>query len=384
MPFEFRTANRIVFGPGSLQKVAPFAADAGKRALVVTGSNAERAEVLLQQLKDHGLAFQCFAVAGEPTLETVQQALASVRKNEADLVIGFGGGSAVDAGKAVAALATNREEIRQYLEVIGRGRPLTAAPLPYVAVPTTAGTGAEVTANAVLKSTREQVKVSLRSPLMLPKLAVVDPQLTYSLPPEVTASTGMDALTQLWEAFVSRRANPMTDALCREGLRRAARSLQQAVEHPSDRRARLDMSLASLLSGMALANAGLGAVHGIAGPLGGMCTAAHGAVCARLLPLVAKANFKALGERQPDSPSLPRFQEVARLLTGSDGATAADGIEWLERLCDGLQIPSLADSGFEKDQVSRLANQALQASSMKANPVKLTHRELEEIITNAL
>lgn len=384
MQFEFRTASRIVFGPGSLQQVAPFAADTGKRALVVTGSNAERAEVLLQQLQDRGLACRCVAVAGEPTLETVQQALAAAREHQADLVIGFGGGSAVDAGKAVAALATNREDIRQYLEVIGRGRPLTAAPLPYVAVPTTAGTGAEATANAVLKAPREQVKVSLRSPLMLPDLAVVDPQLTHSLPPAVTASTGMDALTQLWEAFVSRRANPMTDALCREGLRRAARSLQRAVERPRDRRAREDMSLASLLSGVALANAGLGAVHGIAGPLGGMCAAAHGAACARLLPPVARANLEALGQRQPDSPSLPRFQEAACLLTGSDGATAADGIAWLQRLCDRLQIPTLTDCGFQKDQVSRLAKQAVQASSMKANPVTLTKRELEAIIKSAL
>ena len=383
MQFEFCTANRILFGPGTLRQVGPFAADKGKRVLVVTGSGVDRAEPLLQQLKDHRLDCRSFTVTGEPTLETLRQGLDCVRSHAADLVIGFGGGSAIDAGKAISALANNRADVREYLEVIGRGRPLENPPLCYVAIPTTAGTGAEATRNAVLKSTRDQVKVSLRSPLMLPSLAVVDPEVTLSLPPAVTASTGMDALAQLLEAFVSNRANALTDALCREGLRRAAGSLQRAYHRPDDLDARRDMCLASLLSGMALANAGLGAVHGIAGPLGGMCTAPHGMACARLLPPVMGANVKALCERHPDSPMLPRFQEAARLLTRSVEADADDGIRWLQQLCEEFSIPSLSDCGLKKNQVPRLIDQARQASSMKGNPVVLTSGELEGIVTSA-
>ena len=383
MPFEFRTADRILFGPGAIEQVGPFAAETGKRVLVVTGSSANRAGPLLQQLTQHGLKCKRFSVTGEPTLETLRNGLDSVRRHDADLVIGFGGGSAVDAGKAISALADNRADVREYLEVIGPGRPLTHPPLPYVAIPTTAGTGAEVTRNAVIKSTREQVKVSLRSPLMLPTLAVVDPETTLTMSPAVTASTGMDALAQLLESFLSNRANPLTDALCREGLRRAARSLQRVYHHPDDLPARSDMSLASLLSGMALANAGLGAVHGIAGPLGGMCSASHGVACARLLPPVMDANVKAITARHPDSPVLARFQEAAQLLTRSTAAGVQDGIEWLERVCDEFRIPSLSDCGFEKYRISQLVHQARQASSMKGNPVTLTSEELEAIVTSA-
>ncbi len=384
MAFEFRTADRILFGSGAIDQVGSFAADTGKRVLLVTGSSADRVRPLIEQLERCHLVCSSFAVSGEPTLQTLRQGLDCVRNHAADLVIGFGGGSVIDAGKAIAALADNHAEVRDYLEVIGRGRPLENAPLPYVAVPTTAGTGAEVTRNAVLKSTRDQVKVSLRSPLMLPSLAVVDPQLTLSLPPEVTASTGMDALSQLLEAFVSSRANALTDAFCREGLRRAARSLLTAYQHPDNLDARTDMCLASLLSGLALANAGLGAVHGIAGPLGGMCEAPHGTACARLLPPVMEANVLALKKRNPDSSNLPRFQEAARLLTRSAAADAQDGVRWLEHLCTELKIPSLSECGLNHKQVPQLVDQARKASSMKGNPVELTTRELEQIIKSAI
>ena len=384
MAFEFRTADRILFGSGAIEQVGSFAADTGKRVLCVTGSSADRVRPLIEQLERCHLVCSSFAVSGEPTLQTLRQGLDCVRNHAADLVIGFGGGSVIDAGKAIAALADNHAEVREYLEVIGRGRPLENAPLPYVAVPTTAGTGAEVTRNAVLKSTRDQVKVSLRSPLMLPSLAVVDPQLTLSLPPEVTASTGMDALSQLLEAFVSSRANALTDAFCREGLRRAARSLLAAYQHPDNLDARTDMCLASLLSGLALANAGLGAVHGIAGPLGGMCEAPHGTACARLLPPVMEANVLALKKRHPDSSNLPRFQEAARLLTRSAAADAQDGVRWLEHLCTELKIPSLSECGLNQKQVPQLVDQARKASSMKGNPVELTTRELEQIIKSAI
>ena len=269
MRFEFATSSRVVFGPGTLVELGGLVAGMGRRTLVVTGRTPERAGPLFEILKEQGIDYVVFPVEGEPTTETVRKGTQLAREAGCDMVVGFGGGSALDAGKAVAALLTNGGDPLDYLEVVGRGRPLTRPSAPYVAVPTTAGTGSEVTRNAVLLSPEHRVKVSLRSHLMLPRLALVDPELTRTLPPEVTASTGMDALTQLIEPYVSNRANPMTDAICREGMRRAARSLLRAYEHGEDPEAREDMSLASLFGGMALANAKLGAVHGFAGPIGG-------------------------------------------------------------------------------------------------------------------
>ncbi|MDH4242089.1 MAG: iron-containing alcohol dehydrogenase, partial [Phycisphaerae bacterium] len=244
----------------------------------------------------------------------------------------------------------------------------------------TAGTGAEVTRNAVLAVPEKQVKVSMRSPLMLPRLAVVDPELTHSMPPSTTASTGLDALTQLIEAYVSNKANPMTDGICREGLKRAGRSLRKAYENGSDSSAREDMALASLFSGLALANAKLGAVHGFAGPLGGMIFAPHGVICARLLPFVCKANVKALHSREPDSPALARYDEVARILTGKVSARAADGVEWIQNLCKALTVPPLVQFGLKEKDLPTVVAKAQKSSSMKGNPVILTDDELIEIL----
>jgi alcohol dehydrogenase class IV len=383
MLFEFGTADRIIFGAGSIDRVGRLAADLGRRVLVVTGRSPERADGLVQQLKRHDILACRFSITGEPTLGLLTEGLSQARGHAADLVIGLGGGSVVDTGKAVAALLSNSGDVMDYLEVIGRGRPLTNVPAPYIAVPTTAGTGAEVTCNAVLKSTEHDVKVSLRSPMMFPLFAVVDPEVTLSLPPQVTAATGMDALTQLIEAFVSKKSNPLTDNLCRDGIKRAARSLRTAYFRPDDLSARSDMSLASLFSGLALANAGLGAVHGIAGPLGGLCDAPHGVICAKLLPTVVKINVQALQSREPTSAALVRYQEVFRWLTGSQTATAADGTEWLHQLVKDLQIPPLCDYGLRPSHIARLVLQAQKASSMQTNPVTLTASELAEIVSEA-
>ena len=274
--FEFATATRIIFGPGTLYEVGSIAAELGKRALVVVGGSAlqradgerARATGLLEILAVHGIDAVTFSVAGEPTTEVARAGVERAREADCDLVIGFGGGSVLDAGKAVSVLLTNGGVPLDYLEVIGRGQPITRPAAPYIAIPTTAGTGTEVTRNAVLRSAEHRVKVSLRSALMLPRVALVDPELTRSLPPAVTASTGLDALTQVIEPYVSIHANPMTDALCREGIRVAARSLRRACEHGEDTAAREDMALTSLFGGLALANAKLGAVHGFAGLMG--------------------------------------------------------------------------------------------------------------------
>ncbi|MGD9133854.1 MAG: iron-containing alcohol dehydrogenase [Desulfobacterales bacterium] len=380
MRFQFSTANQIVFGPGTVNHVASLAAEKGSRPLVLTGRSPERASALMNELTSEGLEITRYPVAGEPTVDTALAAVGSARRAECDLVIGIGGGSVIDTGKVVAALITNSGRLADYLEVIGRARPLVHPSAPYIAIPTTAGTGSEVTRNAVLGSPQHRVKVSMRSPFMLPDLAVIDPDLTLSLPSAITAVTGLDAFTQLMEAFVSNQSNALTDGICREGLHRVAHSLQQAYEDGSNRSARENMCLASLFSGMALANAKLGAVHGIAGPLGGMISAAHGAICAALLPAVMDINIRALNKRATDSPGLERYNELARILTRSAKARAKDGISWVRDLCQTLQIESLADLGLNKADFTAVVAKSQKASSMQGNPICLTEDELLEIL----
>jgi alcohol dehydrogenase class IV len=383
MRFEFATATRIIFGAGALREIAPLAAELGRKALVVIGAAAARAGSLLDLLAEREIGVITFSVKGEPNTEVVQRGTERARESRCELVIGFGGGSVVDTAKAIAALATNGGDLLDYLEVIGRGQPLAKPSLPYIAIPTTAGTGAEVTRNAVLASPEHRVKVSLRSPLLLPRLALVDPELTHSVPPEVTASTGLDALTQVMEPYVSSRANPMTDALCREGMRRAARSLHRACEQGDDPTAREDMALTSLFGGLALANAGLGAVHGFAGPLGGMFGGAHGAICARLLPHVMAVNVRALQQRSAESPALGRYDEIARIVTGSEKAVADDGVVWVHELCQELRVPSLSSYGMRETDWPTVIEKSAAASSMRGNPIELTPSELGEILERA-
>jgi alcohol dehydrogenase class IV len=253
-----------------------------------------------------------------------------------------------------------------------------------IAVPTTAGTGSEVTRNAVLASPEHRVKASLRSPGMLPRLAVVDPELTLGLPRAITASSGLDALTQLIEPYVSLRANRMTDLFCLDGMRRAARALPRVWEHSEDLAARTDMAWASLLGGLALANAGLGAVHGFAAPLGGMFPAPHGAACAAVLPFAMEVNIRALRQRAPTGDALRRYAEVARILTDSPHAAPEDGFGWVARLAAALEIPPLRAYGVEESAIPALVDGAARAGSMKGNPVALTREELREIIARAI
>jgi alcohol dehydrogenase class IV len=372
--FEFAAPTRIIFGEGRVNDVPKHVTAMGSRVLVVEGASG-RGETLARQLREHGATVAVVKVASEPTVSLVEWGTALARRERCDVVASLGGGSVIDAGKAIAALIANDAPIRDYLEVIGKGRPLTNRPVPFIAIPTTAGTGAEVTRNAVLMAEEERVKVSLRSSLMLPAIALIDPELTYSLPRNVTASTGLDALTQCIEPFVSPNANPLSDAVAREGIRRAARALQRAFRDGSDKEARRDMSVASLCGGLALANAKLGAAHGFASPLGGMFPVPHGVACARLLAPVTRANVRALRERA-SSPALERYDEVARLLTGDHAARAEDGATWLESLIGELGVPSLATYGVREPDVNRVVAAARTASSMQGNPIVLTDDEL--------
>lgn len=380
--FEFATANQILFGAGKLNELGKKIEGKAKHICFVRGGSSDAIPRLREILSGSGVPFTEVQVHSEPTIEIVQAAVEVAR--HCDLVIGLGGGSVLDTGKAIAALATNPGEVFDYLEVIGKGQPLTNASLPYIAIPTTAGTGAEVTRNAVLESTEHNVKVSLRSPLMLPRIALVDPELTYHLPPDITASSGLDALTQLIEPFVSVKANPMTDAICREGMRFAARSLRRAYETGVDKEAREGMSLASLFGGLALANAALGAAHGFAGPLGGMLHAPHGVLCARFLPPVMEANIKAMQSRQPDHPALGRYEEIAQILTGDEKATVSDGARWTSELVNDLNIPRLSEYGITPEEFPEAVQKTQKASSFKGNPIVLSERELTEILEKAL
>jgi alcohol dehydrogenase class IV len=384
MRFEFATAARILFGEGTLREVPAAAAAMGTCALIVTGASPDRALPLLPSLEGAGVACVWFAVDCEPTVELIRTATNQARSAGCDLVIAIGGGSAIDAGKAVAAMLANSGDPLDYLEVIGRGQPLLHPAMPFIAIPTTAGTGSEVTRNAVLGSPEHGVKASLRGAGMLPRLAVVDPELTLQLPRAITASTGLDALTQLIEPYVSVRANRMTDQFCMEGMRRAAAALPRVCTDGGDREARADMAWASLLGGLALSNAGLGAVHGFAAPIGGRWAAPHGAVCAALLPLAMEINVRALHSRAPAGDALRRYDDVSRLITGEPHSTAEDGVRWVAELCRKLEIPPLRTYGVGQADVADLVVQSARASSMKGNPIALSGEELSEIIARAI
>jgi alcohol dehydrogenase class IV len=379
--FEFATVGRVIFGADRATELGTVTRGLGIRVLVCTGAHPGRYVDLLDRIE---MPTDVFRVTDEPTVEMARAAVATAREHRADCVVGIGGGSVLDMGKAVAMLLGNGGDPLDYLEVIGRGQPITRPSVPYVAVPTTAGTGAEVTANAVLGSPEHGRKASLRSALMLPRIALVDPRLTLGCPPAVTASSGLDALTQCLEPYVSNRANPLTDGLAREGLRRAAAGLRRAYADGADVTARTDMAVCSLIGGMSLANAKLGAVHGFAGPIGGVVNAPHGAVCAALLAAAVETNVRALRTRAPSSPALAKYEDAACLLTGRAGASIDDGIAWIRETVELLQVPGLGAFGVKPNDAAGLITKAKTASSMQGNPIQLTDDELHTIVTASL
>ena len=378
--FEFATAGRVLVGAGRSADLPALLATCGTRALVCTGASPDRHAELIAAL---GMPAAVFPAAGEPTVDLARAAVAVAREHGADVVAAIGGGSVIDTGKAVAMLLGNGGDPLDYLEVIGAGRAITRPSVPCIAVPTTAGTGAEVTANAVLASPAHRVKASLRSVTMIPRAALIDPLLTVSCPPAVTAASGMDALTQCLEPFVSPMANPLTDAVAREGIRRAAAGLRPAYADGSDLRARADMSVASVAGGMALANAKLGAVHGLAGVIGGAVAVPHGVACAALLAPVMEANVAALRARPTGHPALARYAEAAALLTGEPGAAIEDGIAWVRQTVALLAIPGLSAFGLGAEHAGDIAVRAQRSSSMRGNPAALSADDLRAILARA-
>jgi alcohol dehydrogenase class IV len=384
MQFEFSTAGRIIFGCGISAEVPKIAVNYGTHVLLVAGHSVLSLPQFIESLKDKNLHVTLYRTQGEPTVSTINNGKTQIKENKCDLVIGFGGGSTLDTAKAIAAMATNPGELLDYLEVIGQGKPLDFSPLPIIAIPTTSGTGSEVTRNAVIGSPEHQVKVSLRSSQMIPRIAVVDPELTYSVPKNITASTGMDALTQLIEPYTSNFSNPMTDSFCIEGIRRVSTSLVRAYKDGSDKKARVDMSLASLYGGLALTNAKLGAVHGFAGAIGGLFPISHGVICAALLPHVVEGNIEALKNKSSHQPYLKRYEMVAEILTNNPHAIFEDGIIYLKTLIEDLNIPTLAAFGITTNDFPAIIEKARNSSSMKGNPIELSEADMFVILNNAL
>lgn len=389
--FAFTLRTAIEFGPGVVDRIGAFAAEHGRRAFLVTGARAlERSGVLARvhdRLASHHVTAVHHTVDGEPDTDLVDRLAAAARASACDLVIAIGGGSALDTGKAVAGLATQPGTALDHLEVVGRGQPLTRAPLPMVAVPTTAGTGSEVTHNAVLADAATGTKASLRDPSLAPRRALLDPLLTHTAPPDVTARTGLDALIQLIEPYVSKRAQPLVDVLALDGIRRAAVSLPRAYHAPDNAAAREDMMLVALLSGVALAHCGLGAAHAFAGPLGGSYPIPHGVACAAVIPHVMAANVDA-AHAADDRTTVRRHAEVARALGigphGDDLADARAGVAAITSLCRALDIPGLAAYGVTRDAFDDLIARARRTSSMRANPVDLDDRRMTEILDRSL
>ena len=378
-PFAFATATEILFGRGHSANAAARVAAMGRSVLLVQGATGSRADGLAQALADQGCTVIRQSIPREPDLPMIEDALRLARG--AEVVVALGGGAVIDAGKALAACLTMTRPLMDHLEVVGQGLPLDHAPLPFVAIPTTAGTGAEVTRNAVIGVPEARRKVSLRDARMLPRLAIVDPALTDGCPRAVTLASGLDAITQVIEPYVSTRANALTDALCRDAIPQGLASLMRLMQ-AEDPAARDRMAWVSLCGGLALANAGLGVVHGLAGPLGGLTGAAHGAICGVLLPHGLRANRAVVSD-----PALAaRLDEVAGWIGAAFGHPDADMDRAADLLADwsrGCGLPALSALGIDEEAQAQAAEAAASSSSMKANPAVLEQTALRALMRDA-
>lgn len=383
LKIEFTAPQRIIFGNGALSQVGEIGQHFGCKPLVVTGGGSVALESLFQILEDSDLVPEVFRVHHEPDIATIEMGSLQGKSKSCDFVIGIGGGSVIDSAKAISAMITNRGEVLDYLEVIGKAQQITKKPLPVIAIPTTAGTGAEVTKNAVVSSDQHHVKVSMRSGMMIPKVALVDPELTYSMPPSVTASTGMDALVQCLEPYVSNKRNPLTDAFAEKGIKLGARSLLVAYQDGLDKTAREGMALTSLFGGLALANSGLGAVHGFAGVIGGMYDAPHGVICARLLAPVMRYNIRALTQAAGKEDLLDRYLHIAQWLTGRADTSIKEGLNWVDELTEMLSIPRLRAIGVKPSDFEQIISKTSVSSSNKKNPIQLETDDLRKILSES-
>ncbi|MFA0080404.1 iron-containing alcohol dehydrogenase [Vibrio breoganii] len=376
--FQFMTTSRIVFGEGALQSSLSILNQFGYSVLLVTGKDLSRSQMITRYLKSQSMRYQHISVSNEPNITMVEESAVVARRFKPDMVVAIGGGSVIDMGKALAAMVTNNGDLYDYVEVVGRNVPIKAAPLPMIAIPTTASTGAEVTKNAVLKSGQDKVKVSLRSPEMLPNVAIVDPTLTYGTDAQTSGRGAMDAFTHLMEAYVCGEPNPLTDMICEEGLRRLARSIILGCRQDNPR-ARSDLSFAAMLGGMAITNAKLGAAHGLASALGGKIRAPHSVITARLAPFVMNENMRA-AKQSGRNDLLTRYRKIAQFVTENDDAHMDDGIHWVNSMLDKLELPTLSHYGICDVSFDSIAEDALKSVAIKGNPLPLTQDRLVEVL----
>ncbi|HUT80583.1 MAG TPA: iron-containing alcohol dehydrogenase [Candidatus Bathyarchaeia archaeon] len=390
--FDFLATPQIIFGQGRFETIKEYLTTFGTKILVVGSKRALDQPIIkdvfsILTLKS-GFEFETVIIHGEPDTEQIDAGVQIGSQQNASSVVGIGGGSAIDAGKAIAALLTNGGKAKDYMEVIGKGMNIIKPPLPFIAVPTTAGTGSEVTKNAVILSKEDKLKASIRSPLLVPKIAIIDPELMVSLPKEITAYTGLDALTQLIEAYTSNKSQPLTNALARIGILRASKSLIFAYENSKDIEAREDMAMAAMLSGICLSNAGLGAVHGLAGPIGGMLNIPHGLICGALLLPVINVNIGTMLLQVPYPETLLKYAQLGELFGGLEfeplKIQVIHLVKQLEFLIKSLHIAKLSDYGLKENKFEEIISRAQLSSSMKYNPVKLTDDDLYRILTKAL
>lgn len=370
-PFGIIGPGRILFGRGEAAKAPALIAAFGRRGVVVHGADPGRAVWLIDALTIAGCDVLALPCATEPTLSMLDAAVAEARHFGASWVTSLGGGAALDLGKAVAAVMPAGVKAMDHLEVVGRGLPLSVGPLPFIALPTTAGTGAEATRNAVIGLPEHGRKVSLRDDRMLARIAIVDPALTDNCPRGVTLASGLDALTQVIEPYICNRATPYTDALALPAIPRGLAALMRLMQ-AEDPSARDDLAWVSLCGGLALANAGLGAVHGLAGVIGGVVPAAHGAICGVLLAPVLELN-----RRKASGQTRARLDKVCRVLGHALGVSADAAPKALGDWAKAAGLPSLCQQGLDVKDHRRVAEAAALSSSMKANPVVLTTFDLE-------
>jgi len=391
MEFAIARLPRIEFGPGTRGRLPELAAGFGRRVLLVTGGRSLLEGPFWPEIEagfaSANLYLTVHRVGGEPSPEEVDAAVRRYRDRDVAVVVAIGGGSALDAGKAIAGLLIPGNPVLDHLEGVGPERPYRGPAVPLIAVPTTAGTGSEATKNAVLsaspKAGREGYKKSFRDERLVARYAVVDPDFLATCPPRIIAGNGMDALTQLLESYVSSRANPLCDALALDGLAHVRASLLNLYDDPGNASAREGMAYASLLSGITLAQVGLGSVHGLAAPLGAFFPIPHGVACGTLVASATAVNVRALLQRDPDHPALARYARAGRVLCGEMrlGDVEARGalVHLLEDWTQRLHLPTLDQFGVAFDDHPRLVAHS-RGSSMKTNPIVLTDAEIGAIL----
>lgn len=376
--FQFMTSTKICFGEGVLKDSLSIINQYGYSVLLVSGKDVSRFNFIVEYLQSQKMHYQHVAISGEPYIRVVEEIAQKARVFQPDVVVAIGGGSVIDTGKALAALIPNKGNLYDYVEVVGRRVPIKAKPLPFIAIPTTASTGSEVTQNAVLKSGQDKIKVSLRSPEMLPDVALIDPSLTYGMDVAKSARGAMDAFVHLMEAYVCGEPNLITDMICQEGFKRIRNSILPACLE-DNHQARIDISFAAMLGGMALSNAKLGAAHGLASALGGKIDAPHAVISSRLAPFVMEENINtAIRENRKDI--LKRYFKLAQILTGRKHTHVRDAVLWVNMMLDKLPIPNLSEYGVCRTSFDKVADDALVSSSIKGNPFPLNKTRLMSIL----